>query len=250
MVAGLDSPVPLGTLLPDVFKRYDENIITFCDALDEVIAPVWLVLDNYESYIDPMLAPTDFLGLLAGWVAFPIDRNWSDEQTRRLVATAVQLYRWRGTRRGLVELVKAYAGVEPQVIDSGGATWSAEPGATAPGTPEPAVRIVVELPPGVTIDLERMTRLIAANVPAHVAVTVEVMRGGRTTERLDAALLRSQIEALPSAGVAGGSAEVSPYAPPVVEHPDPGAFSHTTDLGVAHTDAIAEPPGPDEEERT
>jgi phage tail-like protein len=211
LVEGLATPVPLGSLLPDVYQRHDENILTFAAALDEVIAPVWLALDCFDGYVDPMLAPTDFLTMLSQWVAFPLDGNWSEDQARRLVATAVELYRWRGTKRGLVELVKAYATVEPEVIDSGGATWSAEPGSSPPGSPEPAVRIVVALPRRVSIDLERMTRLIAANVPAHVSVTVEVQRGGKTTQMLDAATLRSHIEALPSAGVAGGSAELSPY---------------------------------------
>ncbi len=220
LVDGLPSPVPIGSMLPDVFQRYDENILTFASALDEVIAPVWLVLDCYDAYIDPMLAPLDFLGLLSSWVGFPIDRNWSDEQTRRLIATAVELYRWRGTSRGLSELVRAYTGVEPEVIDSGGSTWSLEPGAAAPGSAEPSVRVIVSLPADVPSDLERLTRLIAANVPAHVAVTVEVRRGGDTPSQvLEASRLTMQIEALPSAGAPGGWAEASPYGAPIV---DPG----------------------------
>ena len=211
LVDGLVTPVPLGSLLPDVYQRHDDNILAFTAALDEVIAPVWLALDCFDAYVDPMLAPNDFVAVLADWVAFPLDGNWSEEQTRRLVATAVELYRWRGTRRGLVELVKAYATVEPEVFDSGGASWSSEPGSNPPGSPEPAVRVVVTLPRRVTLDLERLTRLIAANVPAHVAVTVEVQRGGRT-QRMSTSDLHSDVEPLPSAGAAGPSADVSDWS--------------------------------------
>jgi phage tail-like protein len=176
LVEGLASPVPLGSLLPDVYRRHDEYILAFTAALDEVLAPVWLSLDCYDAYLDPYLAPDDFLEMLASWVGFGIDRNWSDDQTRRLVASAVELYRWRGTRRGLIDLVRAYTGVEPEIFDSGGTTWSADPGATPPGSAEPAVRIVVDLPAGAPSDLARLTRLIASYVPAHVGVAVDVRR--------------------------------------------------------------------------
>jgi phage tail-like protein len=175
-VAGVGTPVSLVDLLPEVFRRHDPNIARFAEALDDVLAPIWLTLDCYDAYLDPMLAPADFLELLAGWVGLGIDRNWSPDQTRRLVATAVELYRWRGTRRGLVELVRAYTGVEPEISDSGGTTWSTHPGAAPPGDPEPAVHVLVEVPADVPVDLARFTRLIAANVPAHVAVSVDVRR--------------------------------------------------------------------------
>jgi phage tail-like protein len=175
-VSGVGTPVSLADLLPEVFRRHDPNIARFAEALDDVLAPIWLTLDCYDAYLDPMLAPPDFLELLAAWVGLGIDRNWSPDQTRRLVATAVELYRWRGTRRGLVELVRAYTGVEPEITDSGGTTWSRHPGSAPPGDPEPAVHVLVEVPADVPVDLARFTRLIAANVPAHVAVSVDVRR--------------------------------------------------------------------------
>ena len=176
LVEDLPTPVPLGSLLPDVFRRHDDNIARFTEALDEVIAPVWLALDCYDAYLDPMLAPLDFVELLAGWVGFPLDRNWSPAQTRRLVATAVELYRRRGTRRGIEDLVKAYTGVVPTISDSGGSVWSTEPGTPPPGSAEPSVRVQVDLPEQAPADLEQLTRLIAANVPAHVSVFVEIRR--------------------------------------------------------------------------
>jgi phage tail-like protein len=176
LVPDLPTPVPLGSMLPDIYRRHDDNVLRFTEALDEVLAPIWLALDCYEAYLDPMLAPLDFVELLAGWVGFPLDRNWSPAQTRRLVAHAVELYRRRGTRRGIEELVRAYTGVVPVVEDSGGTVASEDPGGAAPGSAEPAVRVLVELPEQTAADLTRLTRLIAANVPAHVRVSVEIRR--------------------------------------------------------------------------
>jgi phage tail-like protein len=206
----------MGSLLPEVFRRYDENIIAFTDALDEVLAPVWLAIDCYDAYIDPRLAPDDFLEMLSGWVGFPLDRNWSDEQMRRLVASAVELYRWRGTKRGLVELVRAYTGVEPEVIDSGGTAFSDRPGTAPQGSADASVRVVVDLPAGTASDLARLTRLIASSVPAHVNVTVEVRRASGTTQVV-AAELEPDTRALPSATTAGGRAEISAYDSPTVD---------------------------------
>jgi phage tail-like protein len=176
LVEDLAVPVPLGSLLPDLYRRHDDNVLRFTEALDEVVAPVWLVLDNYDAHLDPLLAPLDLVELVAGWVGFPLDRNWSPAQTRRLVATAVELYRRRGTRRGIEDLVKAYTGVVPTISDSGGTTWSTEPGSRPPGAAEPSVRVLVELPEQAPADLAQLTRLIAANVPAHVGVSVEIRR--------------------------------------------------------------------------
>jgi phage tail-like protein len=229
-------------MLPEVYRRYDENIQTFAAALDEVLAPVWMVLDCYDAYMDPFLTPSDFLDMLSAWVAFPIDGNWSDDQARRLVATAVDLYRWRGTRRGLADLVRAYTGVEPEVTDSGGTAWSEEPDAPVPGSPDPAVRVAVAIPADVPSDLERLTRLIAANVPAHVAVTVEVRRGDAPAQLLEASRLTQAISA-GSAILAGGSAELSPYGAAVVEAiPDDGSGPYgPADPGSAEPRVEEEP---------
>jgi phage tail-like protein len=230
----------MGSLLPEVFRRYDENIIAFTDALDEVLAPVWLAIDCYDAYIDPHLAPADFLEMLSEWVGFPLDRNWSEEQMRRLVASAVELYRWRGTKRGLIELVRAYTGVEPEVIDSGGTVSSDRPGTAPQGSADASVRVVVDLPAGTASDLARLTRLIASSVPAHVNVTVEVRRESGTTQVV-AAELEPDTQALPSASTAGGRAEISAYDPPTVDPygvadpyaPRPGSGADDDEDGTA-----------------
>jgi len=145
-------------------------------AFDALVAPIWLALDNLDAYFDPALAPRDFVSMLAAWVGLPLDDNWRDEQSRRLVAQAIEMYRWRGTCRGLTALIEAYTGVTPTITESGGTSWSPVPGGVPPGTTNPAVHVRLELGPGAVEDLVRLTRLIAENVPAHVAINVEIVR--------------------------------------------------------------------------
>ena len=175
-VPDLASPVRLLDLLPGVYRQHDVNIARFTEAFDELLAPTWLVLDNLEQYADPALAPTDFLEVLAGWVGMPLDGNWREDQARRLVAGAVELYRWQGTKRGVVALVEAYTGARPEVTESGGTAWSATPGGAVPGDAQPSVQVRIELPVGTDEDPARLARLIAGSVPAHVAVHVEITR--------------------------------------------------------------------------
>src|SRR5262245_692670 len=175
-IEDLPVPVALGRQLPAIYQDLDSNVMRLTEAFDLLLAPAWLVLDNVDAYFDPAVAPDDFVTMLAGWVGLEIDKNWRDEQLRHLVARAVELYRWRGTLRGVKALVEAYTGVEPEVVDTGATAWSAAAGSPMPGRPNLAVQVRVRLPRDANEDLARLTRLIAENVPAHVRITVEITR--------------------------------------------------------------------------
>jgi phage tail-like protein len=170
--------VTLGSMLPAIYQQLDPTAVAFTEALDEVLAPVWLSIDNVESYFDPLTAPADFVAMLADWVSLAIDDNWTEDETRRLVAHAVELYRWAGTPWGIASMVAAYTGVYPQVIDSGGTIANVNPMTAPPGEEIPAVRVVVALPPAMmgqaTGYAERLQRLVLSVVPAHVAVRIDV----------------------------------------------------------------------------
>ncbi|QFZ22273.1 phage tail protein [Saccharothrix syringae] len=167
------TPHPLADRLPAV---YLEDLFTqrFLAALDEVLEPVFTVLDGFAGYLDPRLAPEDFLDWLAHWVALDVGEGWSVLQRRVLVARAVELHRWRGTRRGLAEHVSLLTGGQVEVRDSGGVTSTDRPG--LPVVENPArvhVRVRVARPQ--EVDRTRLHAAIASAVPAHVAVELEVV---------------------------------------------------------------------------
>ena len=99
MIAGLPSPHPLGASLPALYQE-DAFAQRLTGALDEVLAPIFSSLDTLHAYLDPALAPDDFLEWLAGWVGVTLDETWPIERRRQLVADATQLYRSRGTVAG------------------------------------------------------------------------------------------------------------------------------------------------------
>ncbi|HEV2783969.1 MAG TPA: phage tail protein [Actinophytocola sp.] len=171
----VDPPVrhPIGDRLPGI---YLENGFTLrlVSALDEVLAPVIAVLDGFADYLDPSLAPKDFLDWLTHWVALDVDERWSQQQRRDLVGHAVELHRWRGTTRGLAAHVRLLTGGEVEIVDSGGCVAANRPGQPLPGTDPARVLVRVRVADPAAIDRRWLTAAIADAVPVHVAVTVEV----------------------------------------------------------------------------
>lgn len=175
-IPGLPSAHPLGEQLPAVYAD-DQFVRGFTSALDEVLAPVLSTLDNFAGYLDPGVAPEDFVGWLAHWVALRVDESWSPAQLRQLVTRSVELHRWRGTRRGLAEHVGLLTGGAVEVTDSGGVVASPTPGAPLPD-PGPAwVQVRVRVPDAARVDRRRLTAAVVEAVPAHVRVAVEVVEG-------------------------------------------------------------------------
>jgi phage tail-like protein len=176
-VPDLPTPVSLLGQLPVVYSEHD-FVRGFLDALDEVLAPVLLTLDNFPAYLDPRTAPADFLGWLAGWLAVDLRTEPSDGRARRAATAAMSRYRWRGTRRGLAEAVQHETGQEPQIVETGGATWSENPGDLPPGPSRAGVTVRIHQPAPGRLDRPRLERVVAAEVPAHVAYTVEIVPAG------------------------------------------------------------------------
>ncbi|MBW3555981.1 MAG: phage tail protein [Actinobacteria bacterium] len=171
LVEGLETPHPIGLQLPGLFQD-DDFTRRFTWALDEVLAPVFVTLDAIEAYVDPWLAPGDFLLWLSEWVGIPIDHDLPEERKRALVARAADLYGWAGTAKGIADLVELYSGVRPEVLDSGAVAWSPTPDGDIPGSDD--AEVTVRFPPGATIDTARVQRLLAEALPAHVVASVEV----------------------------------------------------------------------------
>ena len=126
----------------------DPLFLGLCAAFDELLSPVVTALDCFAAYLDPRLAPGDFVAWLGGLVG--ADTGSLDEPRQRaLVAGAVPAYRVQGTAQGLREVVAAAACVPVEqvtVTESGAVAWSAAPGGAAVPAFDPVVTITVVVP--------------------------------------------------------------------------------------------------------
>jgi phage tail-like protein len=175
-IADLPTAHPMGLRLPAVYVD-DDFTQRLTQALDEVLAPVLLTLDCLAYYLDPETAPPDVLAWLAGWVALALDDAWTVERRRRLVANAVDLHRWRGTKRGLAAHVRLLTGGEVDVVDSGGCTWSAQAQGPLPGSARPWVEVQITGGRLAGADDRWLRAVVAEALPAHVPVRIRAVVG-------------------------------------------------------------------------
>lgn len=169
LVPDLATRHPLGRQLPAVYAE-DRVIQGITAALDEVLAPLLCTLDNLPAYLDPALAPDDFVALLAAWVGADPEAG----AARDAVAGAAATHAVRGTCAGLAEEIRLAFGVTAEVDDAVTALASTTALTPLPaGGPHLAVRVHAADP--AALDTRALTALVARNRPAHVPFTVEVL---------------------------------------------------------------------------
>lgn len=74
-------------------------------------------IDGLWQHFDPEHAPAEFLPWLAGWAALSLRADLSVAQQRVFVANAIRLYRRRGTKGNLEELLFLFTGQRAKVND-------------------------------------------------------------------------------------------------------------------------------------
>jgi len=179
LVGELVTTRPLIETLPGIYQE-DDVARSLTGVFDDAFAPVLSTIDNLAAYLDPALAPDDFVDWLAGWVGILPDETWPVERRRAIVALAVQLYRRRGTAAGLAMHIRLLGADDVEVKDSGGAAWSRKPGSKPPGDPSYSLTVTVKPPKKGKLDAARIDALVASAKPAHVAHTVTVAGSSAT----------------------------------------------------------------------
>lgn len=167
-------PYTVGELLPPPLQE-DPLAMAVTAGLDDVLAPAIASLDCLESYVDPDLAPPDFLEWLAGWVGAVLDENWPVSRRRWSVARALELFRLRGTVAGLRDHISLASGCDVEIVDSGGVSWSNSPDAPPPGSADAHVTVRLMTCGGDVPDIRVVEELVASAKPAHLRHTIELV---------------------------------------------------------------------------
>jgi phage tail-like protein len=174
-ITDLETAAPFGPMLPAIYQE-DEFSMRFVGGFDDVLAPILVTLDCLIDYFDPALTPTDFLEWLAGWVGMEIDESWATERRRAAVATAVEMYRMRGTISGLRANLEVLSGGQVEITDSGGVAWSTSPMGPLPGQDSPRLAVRVTVPDASDRTTKAIDSIVTAAKPAHVVHRVEVVQ--------------------------------------------------------------------------
>jgi phage tail-like protein len=110
--------------LPAIYRRSDavgRNLVRdVCFLFEHMFDSVEVNLNDGWRFYDPHVAPQDFLNWLSSWTAFTLDLDWPEPEKRALIKRAVDLYRIRGTKRGLALFLRLFTGHEPDIEEN---TW-------------------------------------------------------------------------------------------------------------------------------
>ena len=165
--------------LPAIYAQGD-FMGRFLMIFETVLGPIEGVLDNISHYFDAGTAPKELLPWLASWVNLALDETWPLERRRELVGSAVELFRDRGTRRGMREYLRVYSGVEPKITeDYGGISLAGQARLglnTVLGEGRPhTFKVTLELDDPESVDLAQLKAIIEAEKPAHSGYSLEIL---------------------------------------------------------------------------
>jgi phage tail-like protein len=178
--------------LPALYAEQDELMGRFLMLFESVWSPLGAQIDAMHYYLDPRTAPAGLLPWLAHCVDLALSDQWTEPQRRRLIASALRLYRRRGTRRGLQDFLEIYTGQKPQIIEhrannlrlGSGARLATSVALGQRNIPH-TFTVILNLPPVQAAtsqervrkeaDRQRMVEaIIEAEKPAHTAYTLQI----------------------------------------------------------------------------
>ena len=177
--------------LPAVYHQ-DDLMGRFLMLFESFWTPIEQQIDSLSYYFDPRLTPPDLLPWLASWIDLVLDERWPEHKRRRLLCSAVSLYRKRGTRQGLVEYLEIYTGQRPRIVEHRAHNLCLGPEARlGPGIALGTVNrphtftVILRLPPvspsqeeeRARLELERQHKIeaiIEAEKPAHTAYNLQL----------------------------------------------------------------------------
>ncbi len=153
------APGPVSAYVRDLPIIFHDNafLAHFLLIFESIWEPLEQRQDHIAMYVDPHTSPASFLSWLGGWLDLSFVAHWPESRSRRLVAEAMDLYRWRGTRYGLVRMIEVCTGLTPQIAEI---------------PAEPFV-FRVTMPANGEVDRELVEQLIVTHKPAHAGYRLE-----------------------------------------------------------------------------
>ncbi|NEQ62571.1 MAG: phage tail protein I [Moorea sp. SIO4A1] len=89
-------------------------------ALEEYIDRIPTYFNPYnhpDLPVESEIAPTEFIPWLASWVALSLRDDWNEETKRRFISNIVPLYRQRGTKTGVKQMLELYTQEDVKIYE-------------------------------------------------------------------------------------------------------------------------------------
>jgi phage tail-like protein len=149
----------------------DEFLVRFLRIFQDVAETVFHQIDNLPHMFDPSVAPLSMVRTLGGWVGLDwIDPSLDDERQRQIVTKYFSLLRWRGTKRGMRQLLELITESPATVEEIGGVYEEGE-------TPAGIGHVVLRVARSKWASEADLLRIVRSELPA--AVTFELYLGDK-----------------------------------------------------------------------
>ncbi|WP_130861751.1 phage tail protein [Bacilliculturomica massiliensis] len=105
--------------LPEVYQANDKNqfLERYLAVFQTLYEDLNLAIRRTPLLLDVDTTGSEFLPWLAGWLDIAESYMWSEEQLRGLLRRAVELYRKRGTREGMLDFIRLYTGGDAYMVE-------------------------------------------------------------------------------------------------------------------------------------
>jgi phage tail-like protein len=145
--------------LPYIYSE-DEFLGRYLLIFEDLFGPLDQIAAHFDLFLDPRTAPESFLSELARWLGLVLDDRWPAERRRAVLQSAVELYDFRGTKKGLARLLEASADCRVEIAENTDGPHS--------------FRVTLTPENGGLVDEGMVRHLIEANKPAHAVYRLEV----------------------------------------------------------------------------
>lgn len=107
----------LAALLPAIY-RDDPFLARYLWAFEQLFVSLEQEIDGLSSLFDPLETRDTFLPWLASWVALALRADLPPNQQREFLSRIVPLYRRRGTKQNLQDLLSIFTRGVPTILES------------------------------------------------------------------------------------------------------------------------------------
>ena len=99
--------------LPAIYSADNASkdfLAKFLSIFETVQSSIDEKINSVSRYFDPNATPDEFLEWLSMWLGHRLDQKWTNKKARILLESLPQIYKNRGTRRGLEQILSIYLG--------------------------------------------------------------------------------------------------------------------------------------------
>jgi len=106
--------------LPAIYQENSESkefLERFLSIFESFFQETEETIFSIARFFDPLATDKEFLPWLANWLAIILEESWDESRKRQFIAQAYSLYKKKGTRAGLEQILQIYTGQRPYIIE-------------------------------------------------------------------------------------------------------------------------------------